>query len=100
MISEHKSHNFGYDIIYCFSVDCTSTAPGNVKLGDVTLSPVVQGVMTWRSDASLSSDAACAGARANVAARRREVEGVGVGGIHQQRAMPASRAGREGRVCA
>ena len=97
MISEHKSHNFGYDITYCFSVDSTSTAPGNVKLGDVTLSPVVQGVMTWRSDVSLSSDAACAAARANVAARRREVEGVGVGGIHQQRAMPASRAGS---VCA
>ncbi len=46
MISEQKSHDFGYDVIYCFSVDCTSTAPGNVKLGDVTLLPVVQGGLT------------------------------------------------------
>ncbi len=58
MISEHKSHNLGYDIIYHYNHFSVDTTPGNVKFGKVTLMLVVPGVMI--SDLSSSSDTACA----------------------------------------
>jgi hypothetical protein len=44
MISEPKSHNLRYEVMYPFNVDAVIAAPGNDKLGNVALLRVIPGL--------------------------------------------------------